>query len=203
MIPFVALLLSYLIGSIPTGYWLLKLAKGVDIRTMGSGNIGATNALRTAGPGIGITVLLLDMAKGAVASAVVASLVPNASLTTRLACGTAAVLGHSYSCLLGFSGGKGVATTLGALLGCTPPVAGIAIATFLVIFGITRYVSIASLCAAASIPIGVWRLHHPAPNLLLGIALAALITVRHRANIERLLQGTEHRAWSGQSRADA
>ena len=190
-----ALIASYLIGSIPTAYLLVKRLKGIDVRTVGSGNVGATNVTRTAGLAAGSVVFLVDLAKGWVAAAVIAPwLNPHASMTTRLACGLFAVLGHTAPIWLRFRGGKGVATTIGALLGAAPIVAAVYLVTWAIVALISRHVSAGSLLAAVSIPIAQWAvLHRPIKDIALGALLMLLIILRHQANIARLLQGTEPR----------
>ncbi len=190
------LVASYLIGSIPMGYMLAKRVRGIDLRTVGSGNIGATNALRAAGPALGATVLLLDLLKGVVPTLLPRWIAHDPTVTAALAVGLAAVIGHTFPCFLGFKGGKGVATTLGALLGSMPAVCGIVVGIWLVAFLLSRYVSVGSLASALAIPIAQWAMRQPPSAIGLGIAFAALIMLRHRPNIERLLRGEEHRAWS-------
>jgi len=192
-----ALLLCYLLGSIPTAYLVVKRARGIDIRTVGSGNVGTTNALRTAGPWAGGIVLFVDVLKGLVAAALVPRwMLGSNTLGTSLACGMAAVVGHAFPCFLRFRGGKGVATTLGVLAGSSLQLAGITTVAWLVVFACTRYVSVASLAAAAAIPLSQWVLHQAWPEVLIGVGLALLILGRHHTNLQRLLSGTEHRAWS-------
>lgn len=189
--------LSYLIGSFPTAYLLAKLVKGVDIRTLGSGNIGATNALRTLGVWAGITVFVVDLLKGVVAARLVPLwLFGEVSLSTSLACGLMAVLGHDFPCWLGFRGGKGVATTIGVLMGSTMPVAAVVLVTWGLVFALSRYVSIASMTAAAAIPLSQLWFRHAPGTVGLGGVLALLIIIQHRSNLRRLLTGTEHRARS-------
>ena len=183
---------SYLVGALPTGYLLVKWTRHLDVRTVGSGNVGATNVTRAAGKGWGLIVLLLDIAKGALATVGLARWgVPAATPAVQLACGLAAVLGHNFPVFLKFRGGKGVATTLGVVCTVNPIVglacAGMWLATFLG----TRHVSVASMAAAATIPLAQLLGNRPAGEVLLGIMLALLIVARHRANIERLLRGTE------------
>ena len=193
----IALIGCYLIGSIPTAYLLVRWTKRVDIRTIGSGNIGATNALRTAGPWAGVVVLLVDVLKGVVAAGAIPQwLLGSSASAMALGCGLAAVLGHDFPCFLRFRGGKGVATTLGVLGASAPSVAGLVVGVWLVVFFAFRYVSLGSLAAAMTIPISQLALHQSLPQVLIGATLAALIIVRHRGNIQRLLSGTEHRAWS-------
>jgi len=197
-----ALLVSYLLGAVPTAYLLVKRSTGRDVRTIGSGNVGATNAMRAAGKGIGVLVFVLDGMKGVVSAAVMPRwLAGHGDPTLSLACGLAAVVGHDFSCFLRFEGGKGVATTMGVLLGSMPIIAGIMVVSWALVFGLTRYVSMASLAAAAAIPISQWWTGQPALDVGLGGAFAALIVVRHRDNIQRLRHGTEHRAGSGRSNA--
>ena len=193
-----AVLLGYLLGSLPSAYLLVKWTKRVDIRTVGSGNVGATNALRTAGPLAGIVVLLIDVLKGWLAAAAVPRwILGPVSPALALGCGLAAVLGHVYPCFLQFRGGKGVATTLGALGGSVPAVAGIVVGVWVAVFLLSRYVSLGSLAAALAIPIGQAILRHSMTEIAVGAVLAWLIIARHRANIQRLLSGVESRVWSG------
>ena len=189
-----ALLSSYLIGSFPTGYLLVKWIKGMDVRTMGSGSVGATNVTRAAGSGAGRLVFLIDVGKGLLAATVLAPwLVRPATPAVQLSCGLAAVAGHCFPVFLQFHGGKGVATTIGVLLGVMPAVAGIALGVWVACFLLWRYVSVGSLAAAVTIPIAQYAMRQPWPDTLLGVALALLIIARHRDNIARLLQGREHR----------
>ena len=190
-----ALLACYVVGSIPTAYWLVRWAKGIDIRAVGSGNVGATNALRTVGLWAGLLVLTVDVLKGVMAAGLVPRLMLSTTgLTISLACGFAAVLGHDFSCFLGFRGGKGVATTVGVLLASAPLVAAISGGVWVLVFLGFRYVSLGSLALALALPISQVALRHPLPATLIGACLAALIIGRHHANIRRLLSGIEHRA---------
>ena len=195
--PLQALLASYLVGAIPTAYLVVWRLKRVDVRTVGSGNVGATNVARTAGLKAGLVVFLIDAVKGAVAVRLIAPwLLPAPDLTWRLACGLAAVLGHDFPVFLGFRGGKGVATTMGVLLAAAPTLGGVCAAVWVAVFVPWRFVSVASMAAAAALPVtqavaGVARGERWA-----GAALAVLLVLRHHANIRRLLQGTEHRAGS-------
>ncbi|MBI4597980.1 MAG: glycerol-3-phosphate 1-O-acyltransferase PlsY [Candidatus Omnitrophica bacterium] len=197
-----ALAASYLVGSFPTGYVLVKWLTHQDVRAIGSGNVGATNVTRAAGPGLGAIVLLIDIAKGALAASLLASaFIHPISLTARLSCGLAAVVGHTASVFLAFRGGKGVATTVGVLLAAMPGIGLASSLVWLAGFAVSRYVSVGSLLAAISIP--VWQmLAHQDPSAVgLGIALALLISVRHYANITRLVSRTEHRvSWSRRRR---
>jgi acyl phosphate:glycerol-3-phosphate acyltransferase len=207
---------AYLLGSIPTGFLVAK-AKGIDIRSVGSGNIGATNAMRVLGKPAGIFVLLMDAAKGFVACflgvlicASIFSMTHNGirdSNTTNssddtmpsleqfaIIAGIFAVLGHNYTCWLKFKGGKGIATTAGVYLALAPGALGIALAVFILTIIVTRYVSVGSIAAAIALPTAVWILQPQ--NLFLGIvttALGALAIYKHKSNIQRLMAGTESR----------
>ena len=189
--PLLALLASYLVGSIPTAYLLVRWLKRVDVRTIGSGNVGATNVTRAAGWRAGACVFLLDAAKGWVAVAVIGAwLAPE----LRWWCGVCAVIGHILACWLRFRGGKGFATTIGLLIGTAPAVAAACGLAWGLGYLLTRYSSIGSLAGAAAIPIAQWWLHAPPAELHVGVVLAALLLVTHRSNIARLWQGREHRA---------
>lgn len=191
---------SYLIGSIPTAYLAVRWTQGADIRRIGSGNVGATNAARVAGPGTGALVFLVDAAKGAAASVLplMAFQATNgnearALNAMRLLCGSVAVLGHNFPCWLRFQGGKGVATTLGAVVAVDAPAAGIAALTWALVLAASRYVSIASIAAGAGIPLAQWLLGRSIPEIGIGAALGALIIARHHGNLRRLRAGTEPR----------
>lgn len=189
-----ALLGSYLLGSIPTAYLVVRRLTGADIRRVGSGNVGATNVTRATGFGPGLVVFLVDGLKGwAAVSLVAPALLPDGDPAPRLACGVAAVVGHTAPVFLRFHGGKGVATSIGALLGAMPFVAAVFLGIWGVCFALWRYVSIGSIAAAVSLPAVQWMAGQGIPEVLLGAGLAALIILKHRANIERLLQGREHR----------
>ena len=190
----VALLVCYLLGSIPSAFLLVSKVKRVDIRTVGSGNVGASNALRTAGLWAGLTVLLIDGLKGFIAVTLIAPwLMGDPTPATRLGCGLAAVIGHDFPVFLKFRGGKGVATTIGVLLGAMPGIATVGLAVWAVVFSIWRYVSVGSIALATMIPILQLLAHQTLAQVLLGAVLALLMVVRHRRNIGRLLQGTEPR----------
>src|SRR5205823_8040886 len=175
---------GYLAGSMPFGYWLVRLTKGVDIRTVGSGNIGATNVWRTYGRAYGLPVVLLDTAKG-FAPALVGTLV--ADHLTGVVAGAAAMLGHWRPVFLRFSkGGKMVATTGGAFLGVAPVVGGLGAAIWIVLFVLTRYASVASMGAALSLPALAAVLGYGWPVIAFGGAAAAGVILLHRDNIRRL-----------------
>lgn len=195
---------AYLLGSIPTGY-LVGRARGLDLRTLGSGNIGATNALRVLGKPAGTFVLLVDALKGWAGAAVVPSLVirwlGGSGAATGVAWptwlpvvgGVCAVLGHNFTCWLRFRGGKGIATSAGVLAALLPFAFFVALAVFLGCLLVFRIVSLGSIAAAASLPLATWYWHREPVLVGFSIALAALAIWRHRANIQRLLAGTEPR----------
>jgi glycerol-3-phosphate acyltransferase PlsY len=220
VIGYIALILcAYLLGSIPTGY-IAARAKGIDIRTVGSGNIGATNVFRTLGKRAGIFVMLADGLKGYVACTLLMNLLlkifpdnspasehfatgafylfkvhPNL-ITASAVAGFASIVGHTFTCFLNFKGGKGIATSGGVYLGVALPAALIAMATWTFFFLITRYVSLASIAAAIALATGVWMTIGPSESLALCIATTVLSTMviwKHRSNIARLKAGTESR----------
>ena len=179
---------AYLLGSIPTGLLLAKAA-GVDIRSTGSGNIGATNVYRTLGRSVGILTLLGDCLKGLIPVLVARHLEMGDALIA--AAGTAAFLGHVYTIFLGFKGGKGVATALGVFLGVSPASIGIALIIFIAIVATTRYISLGSITAAAAMPFIITFLDRR-PLIIAMTALIAIVVIwKHRENISRLREGTE------------
>ncbi len=182
---------GYLLGSIPFGVIATRLGGAGDIRTIGSGNIGATNVLRTGRRDLAAITLIGDAAKGAVAVLLAAALV---SPTGSVLAGAAAFLGHLFPCWLGFRGGKGVATFLGVLFALSWPAGLAAVATWIAVAGIMRISSLAALTAAAASPLFVYLLDR-ASLLPVGLTagMAVLIVVRHHENIQRLLSGTEPR----------
>jgi acyl phosphate:glycerol-3-phosphate acyltransferase len=192
---------SYLLGSIPVGYLLVRFFKKEDIRTVGSGNIGATNVLRSGGKGLGAATFVLDVAKGALAVALGAwlasSLMPGWPVrNVEALAALCAVLGHMFPVWLRFKGGKGVATGFGVFLVIAPWAALAAIGLFAVVFAISRYVSLASILGAASFPVFAWFfVHGDKPMFFVAVQtiVSGLVIVKHYANIGRLLTGTEHR----------
>jgi len=199
-IPFTA----YLLGSIPFGLLLTRLFGGVDVRQSGSGNIGATNVARVAGRLPGILTLLLDAGKGAAAVWLAARL-SNETATWMMIAALAALLGHCFPVWLKFRGGKGVATAAGAFLVLCPPALLGSLILFLLVVYFWRYVSLASISAAASMPLLIyllWAPHHaPPPMVTFGaLAAAAIIVYKHDANIQRLVQGKEPKFSFGKRR---
>lgn len=195
-----------MLGSIPFGFLVAKV-RGIDIRSVGSGNIGATNAMRVLGKPAGITVLLLDAFKGYVAVQwLILALPPllgpgpEAMGHLRVVAGIFAVLGHNYTCWLKFKGGKGIATTAGVYLALAPWALLVGLIVFLLVVALTRYVSAGSISAAVALPVTVWIMHPD--ELFLNIvttALGALAIYKHKSNIQRLMAGTENRL--GQKKA--
>jgi glycerol-3-phosphate acyltransferase PlsY len=182
---------GYLAGSMPFGYWLVRAVKHDDIRRHGSGNIGATNVWRAYGRWLGVPVVLLDVLKGLV-PALVATLV--VGKWAGVLAGGAAMLGHWRPLFMGFAkGGKMVATAGGALLGVAPLVGFAAAGVWILCFVLLRYASAASMLAAASIPLLAWAFGEPWPVIGFGVGAAAAVVVLHRANVRRLLAGTENR----------
>ncbi len=189
-----ALIGSYLVGSFPTAYLLVKWLKRVDVRTIGSGNVGATNVSRVAGLKAGVAVFLVDAGKGLIAARLIAPWAFDVTTTSGpLLCGLMAVIGHTFPVFLSFKGGKGVATTIGVLSGVIPLVALIYLIAWAICFFLWRYASVASIAAAVTIPLAQIALRQELPNVLLGLSLALLVIVRHRSNIKRLAQGAEPR----------
>jgi glycerol-3-phosphate acyltransferase PlsY len=187
----VAVVAGYLAGSIPTGYWLVRGVKRVDIRTLGSGNIGGTNVWRVFGRWLGLPVIVVDTAKGFV-PALVATL--TVSHLAGVLAGGAAMLGHWRPLFLRWQrGGKMVATCGGAFLGVAPLVGGIGAAVWIVSFLVLRYASVASMIAACAVPVAAALLGEPWPVTAFAVVAAAAVIVLHRANIRRLMSGTENR----------
>ena len=197
---------AYLLGAVPFGL-LVARTRGIDIRKHGSGNIGATNVFRTVGKGWGVLTMVLDALKGLLptlllprAVAALTGEVPHDALAVCIA--LAAVCGHNWPVYLRFKGGKGVATTAGALIGLAPAVVGVGIVAFAVVLGVTRFVSLGSITAAVLIPVIAWLIYPG--ELLLPIfltLLGAMVVWRHRANIARLIAGKENRIEFGKKRA--
>ncbi len=187
MILALAFVLGYLLGSTPFGLIITRAAGGPDVRTFGSGNIGATNVLRTGRKGLAAATLLLDMLKGTAAVLLAARF---AGPDGALVAGLGAFLGHLFPVWLKFKGGKGVATYIGLLIGLYWPGALIFCAIWLLVALVTRYSSLAALTAGALTPFALWALGEPRAALLFAL-LSALLFVMHRANIARLLDGSE------------
>ncbi|MFH1640851.1 MAG: glycerol-3-phosphate 1-O-acyltransferase PlsY [Candidatus Omnitrophota bacterium] len=196
--------ISYLIGSIPTAYIFGRLLKGIDIRKFGSGNVGATNAMRVLGKTPGITVLVLDAAKGFIAVYFLGNFIAAKSPVVsdeilRIILGIACISGHNWTIFLRFKGGKGIASTLGVLIGLSMKIAGLNLILGLVILtwvlGLLffRIVSVSSIIAGISLPVYLFAFNHSLVLKLLGIILAIFTILRHKQNIKRFLQAKEPR----------
>lgn len=197
-------ILAYLVGSIPFGYILTKLIKGVDVRTIGSGNIGATNVSRALGKTWGIITLILDALKGLLVVLPIADFaldwsIPVEDVTFRVILGISVVCGHNWTLFLGFKGGKGMATSLGVLIGLAvaiPQLRGVllvALTIWLLAFLLTSYVSLSSLLSAFSAPFLMFVFKAPTQIVIFGSLLCIFIFIRHRSNIKRLMSGEEHK----------
>lgn len=206
------IILSYLVGSIPTSIIISKLVRGIDIRDYGSGNAGGTNVFRVIGWKWGILTILLDALKGAIAVVIVARLyldnIPFNNITpfddftlVQIFCGVAAVIGHIWTVFAGFKGGKGIATALGFLITIITVDMLLALGIFILVVFLSRYISLGSLSAAVSVPIilivreNIFGVHIPGYNTILPfiIALSLLVIYTHRKNIDRLIKGSENK----------
>ncbi len=188
----ILIFISYLLGSVPTGVIIAKLAKGTDPRRSGSGNIGATNVARTLGRGAGVATLLGDMLKGAIPVFYAMHYASLGVVVVSLAA-LAAVLGHLFPVYLGFKGGKGVATACGVFLVLSPLATLICAVVFALIVLVTRYVSLGSMYSAITMPLALALLPGKLEFAPVSFLIALLIVFRHRANIKRLKEGTENR----------
>ncbi len=213
MIPIAIItILSYLVGSIPTSIMVAKWKRGIDIRQHGSGNAGGTNVIRVLGWKAGVVVIAMDMAKGLFATLVIARLmygpIPFENRTpfddftvVQIIAGCAAILGHIWTLFAGFKGGKGIATAAGMLIGVAPVEVAVSFGVFAIVFLFTHYVSAGSLSAAVAFPLtmffreNVFMVDVPGYNTLIffSIGISVLIIFTHRANIKRLLKGTENK----------
>jgi glycerol-3-phosphate acyltransferase PlsY len=187
-----AALIGYGIGSLPLGFLLTRAAAGVDIRRAGSGNVGAANVYRTAGRGLGVVVMLLDMAKGAGSVMTARLLWPHSPDSAALA-GLAAIVGHIYPLWLRFRGGKGVAAACGTFAIIAPSATASAAVVFVLTAALTRYISLGSVLATVTVPLVEWLTPGHRPEELAAMAAAVIILFRHRDNLARLARGTERR----------
>ena len=199
MNPFLLVVLSYLLGAVPTSHWVGKGVYGVDLRTVGSGNLGATNAFRALGWKAALPVVLVDVGKGFVPAWGFPRLdTPGVGGNWALVYGAVAILGHVFSVWVRFRGGKGVATSAGVFLGVAPWAVLLAFVVWLVVVMATRIVSLASVVAAIAVPVGVVFTPHEGGDavLVFTVLLAAFVIWAHRDNIGRLIQGEEKRIGS-------
>ncbi|MCX6358061.1 MAG: glycerol-3-phosphate 1-O-acyltransferase PlsY [Candidatus Aureabacteria bacterium] len=188
--------IAYLIGSIPTAYLVGRLVKGLDIRSYGSGNVGATNVMRVLGTGPGLITLGIDALKGfVVVRWIVAALCAHSAHFPlwQIFGVIMVVVGHNWMIFLGFKGGKGVATTAGAFLAMSPPATLSAIAVWAAAVACTRYVSLGSILAGIALPLFMFLFHQPLPYVWFALFLTVALIYKHRGNIQRLLAGTERK----------
>ncbi|MBI5554784.1 MAG: glycerol-3-phosphate 1-O-acyltransferase PlsY [Elusimicrobia bacterium] len=192
---FLILGISYLSGAIPTAFLAGKLLKGIDIRQVGSGNIGATNVFRSVGKIAGASVLIIDILKGVIPVLLTSHFAPQSGMEIyKILAGLAAICGHNWTIFLNFKGGKGVATSAGVLLTLAPTATFIAFALFVLIVAITRYISAGSILAASLLPPLVWYLNPGQTELFYFVlVIAILIALKHLPNIKRLLKHEEHK----------
>ena len=192
MTPVLLLVVAYLIGGIPFGYIIVRLTTGRDVRSMGSGNIGATNVLRTTGRTVAVITLLLDIAKGFLAVWLMSRFTEDSPLWTSAAA-LAVMAGHAYPIFLKFKGGKAVASFIGAFFYLTPVPLFAVLLVFVIVVAVTRYISLGSIIACGTFPFAVWLiLHPPAPVVVAALVAGAFIVIRHKANIERIRAGNEN-----------
>lgn len=192
MSPFLILLIDYLIGGIPFGYLIVRFTTGQDVRASGSGNIGATNVLRTTGRAAGVLTLVLDTLKGWFAVWLMAHYSGGSPLWMSLAA-LAVMAGHAFPVFLGFQGGKAVASFIGAFLYLAPLPLLAVLLVFVAVVAVSRYISLGSIIAAGTFPLGVWLIMHPpAPVWIAALIAGAFIVYRHKANIGRIREGNEN-----------
>jgi glycerol-3-phosphate acyltransferase PlsY len=191
MITLLAAVIAYLLGAIPFGYLLVKWTTGADVRTGGSGNIGATNVLRTTGRVAGIGTLLLDIGKGYLA-VWIAGRLSDHGVTAMCVAALAVMAGHAYPVFLHFKGGKAMASFVGAFLCLTPLALGSVLVVFVVVVAWTRFISMGSVVGAATFPLAVWLMQKDLTMLAAGLIAGAFIIYKHSSNIQRLHAGTEN-----------
>ena len=212
----IVILLSYVVGSIPTSIILSKWKHGFDIRTKGSGNAGGTNVFRVLGWKSGVLVMAVDMAKGVIATALISRLFWDPSLPfynrtpfddftiIQMICGGAAIVGHIWTIFAGFKGGKGIATGAGMLIGVAPTEAAISIGVFFLVFLVYKYVSLGSIAAAVAFPVSLFvrrnifgdEIQSYRTLIVFSLSVAILLVYSHRHNIKRLIDGTEKKITS-------
>ncbi len=189
---------SYLLGAIPTGFIIGKLTKNIDVREFGSGNVGAANVFRVLGIIPGIMTLIIDIAKGLICASIIAAFFHRGYSAQfynlfQIIAGTSSIIGHNWTIFLDFKGGKGVATSAGVFLAISPIPILLCIAVWGICALITRYVSLSSIVAAVSLPVFIGVFNFRIGNLAFGIIAAVFVVIRHKGNIERLLNGTENK----------
>lgn len=194
----VSLLISYLIGSIPTSYIFGKVLRGIDIRQFGSGNIGATNVYRVVGKLPGALVLIIDITKGLICVTLIANLFLHLGISMdsenfRMILGFSAIVGHNWTVFLKFKGGKGVAASAGVLIGIAPKIFILGLIIWIAVFLWKRYVSLASICSVVSVPVFFSILSYPASYVFFTSLVCAIMVYKHLPNIRRLVRGEENK----------
>ncbi|KAA3604093.1 MAG: glycerol-3-phosphate 1-O-acyltransferase [Calditrichaeota bacterium] len=200
-----AIVLSYLLGALCPSLWLTKLITGKDLRTLGSGNLGATNAWRNCGWKVGLPVGLVDLGKGFVATFYDSQLIPfdffPDPLYAKILCGFVAIFGHMFSVFANFKGGKGVLTAVGLLIGLMPQAVGACVLVWIIAVALTRMVSVGSIVGALALPVAVFFLYNNDILQGISIVIAILIVYTHRTNIQRILKGEESKIPIGKKNA--
>ena len=188
---FCLIILSYFFGAIPSGVWIGKIFKNIDVRDYGSKNSGATNSYRVLGAKLGIAVLIIDVLKGFIPLYIASKF--NLAYNDLVILGLVAILAHTFSCFISFKGGKGVATSLGVFLFLAPVITLILLAIFILVVYFTKYISLGSITAAFLLPIFTFFTHRDTYLFTLSVVIAIFVIYRHKTNISRLLSGTENK----------
>ena len=188
---FCLIILSYFFGAIPSGVWIGKIFKNIDVRDYGSKNSGATNSYRVLGAKLGITVLIIDVLKGYIPLYIASKF--NLKYNDLVILGLVAILAHTFSCFISFKGGKGVATSLGVFLFLIPVITLILLVIFILVVYFTKYISLGSITAAFLLPIFTFFTHRDTYLFTLSVVIAIFVIYRHKTNISRLLSGTENK----------
>lgn len=188
---FCLIILTYFIGAIPSGVWVGKIFKNIDVRDYGSKNSGATNSYRVLGAKLGVLVLVMDVLKGFIPIYVASKF--NLTYNDLVVLGLVAILAHTFSCFISFKGGKGVATSLGVFLFLAPIITLILLLIFILVAYFTRYISLASITAAFLLPIFTFFTHRDSYLFTLSVIIGVFVIYRHKTNISRLLSGTENK----------
>ena len=188
---FCLIILSYFFGAIPSGVWIGKIFKNIDVRDYGSKNSGATNSYRVLGAKLGIAVLIIDVLKGFIPLYIASKF--NLKYNDLVILGLVAILAHTFSCFISFKGGKGVATSLGVFLFLIPVITLILLVIFILVVYFTKYISLGSITAAFLLPIFTFFTHRDTYLFTLSVVIAIFVIYRHKTNISRLLSGTENK----------
>ncbi len=188
---FCLIILSYFFGAIPSGVWIGKIFKNIDVRDYGSKNSGATNSYRVLGAKLGIAVLVIDVLKGFIPLYIASKF--NLKYNDLVILGLVAILAHTFSCFISFKGGKGVATSLGVFLFLAPVITLILLVIFILVVYFTKYISLGSITAAFLLPIFTFFTHRDTYLFTLSVVIAIFVIYRHKTNISRLLSGTENK----------